>query len=89
MYKYESMALIIRDYLAKFEGQEKPVRLTVKDARKLDGMDIYAQNQCSNNVGRAMEYVLDNYYGGSQVSGTERGKGNSTYAIDYDVRKKL
>lgn len=48
-------------------------------------MDNFAQNTCYDNVCRAMDYVAKSYVYGNQVSGTERGKGNSTYAIDYAV----
>lgn len=87
--KYVGMAKIIRDYLLTFKGKESIVRLTAKEARKLDGMDNYAQNTCYDNVCRAMEYVVKSYVQGNQVPGTERGKGNSTYAIDYDLDMKM
>ena len=41
-YKYLGMAEIIREYLMGFKGKEHVVRLTAKEARKLDGMDEYA-----------------------------------------------
>lgn len=88
-YKYLGMAEIIRDYLITFRGKESVVRLTAKDARKLDGMDEYANNTCYNNVGRTMKHVAEHYIYGKQVSGTERGKGNSTYALDYELDKKM
>lgn len=88
-YKYFGMAEIIRDYLLTFDNTKDVVRLTAKDARKLDGMDEYAKNTCYDNVGRAMEYVAEHYISGKQVPGTERGKGNSTYAFDYEINKKL
>lgn len=83
--KYVGMAKIIRDYLFSFKGKESVVRLTAKEARKLEGMDNFAQNTCYDNVCRAMDYVAKSYVYGNQVTGTERGKGNSTYAIDYAV----
>ena len=86
-YKYIGMAEIIRDYLLSYKGTKRVVRLTAKEARKLDGMDEYAENTCYSNVGRAMEYVADNFIYGKQVEGTERGKGNSTYAFDYELDK--
>lgn len=88
-YKYLGMAEIIRDYLLTFKGNESVVRLTAKEARKLYGMDEYANNTCYNNVGRAMEHVAKHYIYGKQVPGTERGKGNSTYAFDYEIDKKM
>lgn len=88
-YKYFGMAEIIRDYLMSLRGKETVVRLTAKEARKLEGMDEYANNTCYNNVGRAMEYVAEHYVYGKQVPGTERGKGNSTYAFDYEIDKDL
>lgn len=88
-YKYLGMAEIIRDYLLTFQEKESVVRLTAKEARKLDGMDEYANNTCYNNVGRAMEHVAEHYIYGKQVPGTERGKGNSTYAFDYELNKKM
>ena len=84
-YKYLGMAEIIREYLMGFKGKERVVRLTAKEARTLDGMDEYANNTCYNNVGRAMEYVAEHYIYGKQVPGTERGKGNSTYAFDFEI----
>ena len=87
-YKYLGMAEIIRDYLITLKGMNI-VRLTAKEARKLDGMDEYAKNTCYNNVGRAMEYVAEHYVYGKQVPGTERGKGNSSYAFDFDVNKLI
>lgn len=86
-YKYLKMAEIIRDYLMSLKGTEVVVRLTAKEARKIDGMDKYANNTCYNNVGRAMEYVAEHYICGKQVPGTERGKGNSTYAFDFEIEK--
>lgn len=86
-YKFLGMAEIIRDYLQSFIGTESIVRLTAKEARKLDGMDEFANNTCYNNVARAMEYVAENYVYGKQVPGTERGKGNSTYAFDYELNR--
>ena len=88
-YKYLGMAEIIRDYLFSFKGKEDVVRLTASEARKLDGMDEYANNTCYNNVGRAMEYVADHYVYGKQVPGTDKGKGNATYAFDYEIDKIL
>ena len=88
-YKYSGMAEIIRDYLLTFSGTQNIVRITAKEARQLEGMDKYAQNTCYNNVGRAMEYVAEHYILGKQVPGTERGKGNATYAFDYEINKKL
>lgn len=84
-YKYLGMAEIIRDYLLSFNGTENVVRLTAKEARKIEGMDAYANNTCYNNVGRAMEFVAEHYIHGKQVPGTERGKGNSTYAFDFEI----
>lgn len=84
-YKYMDMAEVIRDYLISFQGTKKIVRLTAKEARQLDGMDNYAANTCYNNVCRAMEYVAEEYVYGNVVTGTEKGKGNSTYALDYEV----
>ena len=86
-YKYIGMAEIIYDYLMTFKDKQTVVRLTAKDARKLDGMDKYANNTCYNNVARAMEYVAEHYVYGKQVQGTEKGKGNSTYAFDYELDK--
>lgn len=88
-YKYIGMAEIIRDYLLTFKGKQSIVRLTAKEARKLEGMDKYANNSCYNNVGRAMEYVSEHFVYGKQVDGTERGKGNSTYAFDFEIEKLL
>lgn len=88
-HKYIGMAEIIRDYLLTFKGRESVVRLTAKDARKLDGMDEYANNYCYNNVGRALEYVSENFIFGKQVQGTERGKGNATYAFDFEIDKNI
>ena len=75
-YKYIGMAELIRDYLLTFRGKQSIVRLTAKEARQLD-------------VGRAMEYVSEHFVYGKQVDGTERGKGNSTYAFDFEVDKIL
>lgn len=89
VYKYISMAEIIRDHLLSLKGTEKVVRLSAGEARKLDGMDRYAKNTCYDNVGRAMEYVAEHYIYGKQVQGLERGKGNASYAIDFELDKLL
>ena len=86
MYKYESMATIIKVHLEQYKGTITPARLTAKEARELDGMDNYAENTCYPNVARAMEYVSEHYYPGTVVPGTVRG--STTYAFDYDLSSK-
>ena len=87
--KYVGMAKIIRDYVLSFKGKESVVRLTARDARKLEGMDNFAQNTCYNNVCNALEYVAKNYISGEQVPETTRGKGNATYAFDYHLERDI
>ncbi|MDD3194113.1 MAG: hypothetical protein PHE47_09815 [Oscillospiraceae bacterium] len=86
MYKYESMAEIIKAHLDQRIGTTGPVRLSAKEAREFDGMDDYAENTCYPNVARAMEYVSEHYYPGTVVPGTVRG--STTFAIDYNLPNK-
>lgn len=86
MIKYVQMSLIIRDYLKQFEGQSEKVRLTALEARKLPGMDDFAENKSYANVAKAMETVEACYYRG-EICNPEKRE-SSTYALEYDVSKK-
>lgn len=82
MYKYKSMALIIRDYLSSLNTPI--VQLSALDARKLPGMDEYAANSCYDNVARAMDYVAMNYYKGNPLNEDKRG--SSTFSYEYTLQ---
>ena len=82
MYKYESMAMIIRDYLAS--TNKSVVLLTALEARKLDGMDEYASNSCYENVARAMECVSERYFRGTLINEGQRG--SSTFTYEYILK---
>lgn len=82
MYKYESMALIIKDYLSSLNT---PIaQLTALDARKLPGMDQYASNSCYDNVARAMDHVGNTYFKGHALN--EEKRGSSTFTYEYHLK---
>ena len=82
MYKYESMAQIIRDYLSALNSHV--TQLTALDARKLPGMDQYASNTCYNNVARAMDHVANTYYKGRILN--EEKRRSSTFTYEYQLK---
>lgn len=79
MYKYEQMALLIKEYLDS-KGSGKHI-LTSLEARKIDGMDKYAKNSCYPNVCRAMDVVAERYYKGIVLN--EEKRGSCTFSYEY------
>ncbi len=82
MYKYEHMALIIKEYLDT-KGKGKHI-LTSLEARQLKGMDNYASNTCVPNVCKAMDVVAERYYEGKLIN--EEKRGSSTFTYEYIVK---
>ena len=82
MYKYESMAIIIKDYLSSLNSPT--AQLTALDARKLPGMDNYAANSCYDNVARAMDHVASIYFKGTVINEDKRG--SSTFTYEYVLK---
>ena len=82
MYKYESMAIIIKEYLSSLNTPT--AQLTALDARKLSGMDQYAANTCYKNIAKAMDYVATIYFEGNALN--EEKRGNSTFTYEYILK---